>query len=361
MAFDRNQPFNDLPLLPPKIDLNSREILQKAISSNRALAELKGVGASIPNQSILINSLSLQEAKHSSEIENVVTTNDALYKAFSAKTGKIDSATKEVLHYREALWEGYNLVKRNGLLTTNLFIQMVRRIKENQAGIRNTLGTKIANPRTGEVVYTPPEGEKVIRDKLANLEKWLHAVDDYDPLVKLAVMHYQFEAIHPFSDGNGRTGRLINILYLIQQDLLEYPVLYLSKYIIDHKADYYTLLREVTEKHNWQSWILFILESIEHMAVSTRRRILDIRDLLEQTLAEAKSKLPVRVYSKELIELIFHQPYCKAQLLVDAEIAQRKTAADYLKQLEHAGFMRSQTIGKEKLYLNVELYNLLSK
>jgi len=350
-----------MPLLPPDTDLNSREILRKAISANRALAELKGLGASIPNQSILVNSLTLQEAKHSSEIENIITTNDALFRAFSAKTSKVDAATKEVLHYREALWEGYNLIKKNGLLTTNLFIQMMRMIKESQAGIRKTPGTKIANPRTGEIVYTPPEGEKVIRDKLANLETWLHEKDENDPLVKLAVLHYQFEAIHPFGDGNGRTGRLVNILYLIQQGLLEYPVLYLSKYIIDHKADYYRLLRSVTEKNDWQQWILYMLEAVEQTAVSTRQRIEGIRSLLDNALQKTKAELPDYMYSKELVELLFHQPYCKTQFLVEEGIAKRQTAAEYLKELERIGLLKSQKIGKENLYLNVDLYELLSK
>ena len=360
MGYNRNIPYNDLPLLPPDTDLENREIMRHAISANRALAELKGMGATIPNPNILINSLILQEAKHSSEIENVITTNDALYKAFSAQTSKIDPATKEVLHYREALWEGFSQMQRKGMLTTNLFIQMVQTIKKNEAGIRNTPGTKIANPRTGEVVYTPPEGETVIRYKLANLEAWLYEPSDIDPLVKLAVLHYQFEAIHPFSDGNGRTGRLINILYLAQQNLLDQPVLYLSKYIINHKDDYYRLLRAVTEDQQWQSWILFILTAVEQTAVSTRERIADIRQLLDKTLQKAKSELPARVYSKELIELLFHQPYTKVRMIVDAGIVQRKAAAEYLKELEKIDILKSQVIGKENLYLNIELFDLLA-
>jgi Fic family protein len=360
MGYDRNLPYNDLPLLPPGTNLESLEILRNAISANRALAELKGMGATIPNPNILINSLILQEAKHSSEIENVITTNDALYKAFSAQTSKIDPDTKEVLHYREALWEGFTQMQKKGLLTTNLFIRMVQTIKQNKAGIRNTPGTKIANPRTGEVVYTPPESETVIRNKLANLETWLHEPSDIDPLVKLAVLHYQFEAIHPFSDGNGRTGRLINILYLAQQNLLDQPVLYLSKYIIDHKGDYYRLLHAVTEKQEWQSWILFMLNAVEQTADSTRQRIADIRQLLETTLQKAKADLPARVYSKELIEILFHQPYIKVRTIVDAGIVQRKAASRYLKALETIGILKSQTIGKEKLYLNIDLFDLLA-
>ncbi|MCH8874965.1 Fic family protein, partial [candidate division KSB1 bacterium] len=236
MPFDPAKPYNALPLLPPKADLETKAVLKKAIAANKALAELKGLGQTIPNQTMLVNTITLQEAQASSEIENIITTADALFRAFSAKTGQIDPATKEVLRYREAIWDGYRALKSKSTLTTNLFIQIVQTIKKNQAGIRNTLGTKIASDRTGEVIYTPPEGEEVIREKLKNLEEYIHSVNKIDPLIKLAVIHYQFEAIHPFSDGNGRTGRILCILYLIQQNLLELPVLYLSQYIINRKS-----------------------------------------------------------------------------------------------------------------------------
>ena len=247
MVFLPDQPYNDLPLLPPKAEIETKAILKKAISAGRALAELKGVGRTIPNQAILVNSIILQEAKASSEIENIVTTHDALFRAFSAKTGQIDLATKEVLRYREALWEGFNRLWERPLLTTNLFVRIVQTIRANKAGIRNTPGTKVASAATGEVVFTPPEGEDVIRSKLKNLEDYIHAEDAIDPLIKLALIHYQFETIHPFTDGNGRTGRILNILFLTSKQLLEVPVLYLSKYIIERKSDYYRLLREVTE------------------------------------------------------------------------------------------------------------------
>ena len=228
MPFDPAKPNNVLPLLPPKADLETKAVLKKAITANKALAELKGLGQTIPNQTMLVNTITLQEAQASSEIENIITTADALFRAFSSKTGQIDSATKEVLRYREAIWNGYQALKGKSTLTTNLFIQLLQTIKKNQAGIRNTLGTKIASDRTGEVIYTPPEGEEVIREKLKNLEEYIHAENKIDPLIKLAVIHYQFESIHPFSDGNGRTGRILCILYLIQQSLLELPVLYLK-------------------------------------------------------------------------------------------------------------------------------------
>ncbi len=360
MSFDPNVPYNDLPLLPPDCNLDSADILKKAILAGRTLAELKGLGNTIPNQSILINSITLQEARDSSGIENIVTTNDALFKAFTASTKQIDTATKEVLRYREALWEGFNNLKKNNLLTTNSFIHLMQMIKQNNSGIRKTTGTHLSNDRTGQIIYTPPEGEHIIRNKLKNLEEFIHSDDGIDPLIKLAIIHYQFEAIHPFADGNGRTGRIINILYLVQQQLLDLPVLYLSKYIIDHKNDYYRLIRSVTAKQEWKPWILFMLKAVEEMAKFSRKRILDIRNLMEQTIEKAKAKLPSRVYSKELIELIFHQPYCKASFLGEAGIAKRQSAAEYLKELEFIGILKSKKIGKENLYLNVKLYELLS-
>jgi Fic family protein len=361
MSFDPEKPYNELPPLPPQTELLSQEVLLKLVSAGRELAELKGMGKTLPNQNILLNSLTLQEAKDSSEIENVMTTHDALFKAFTAKTGKIDPATKEVLHYREALWNGYKAVKKDGLLTTNCFITLVQTIKENQAGVRTLAGTQIVNATNGKIIYTPPEGESLIRTKLANLEKYIHAQNHIDPLVKMAVIHYQFEAIHPFSDGNGRTGRIINILYLIQKELLDMPILYLSKYIIEHKNDYYTLLRRVTEHHAWQPWVLFMLDAVEKTAILTRKKMQDIRTLLDSTLEKARKALPARVYSKDLVELLFHQPYCKGQFLVDAGIAQRKTAAEYLKELEKIGILSSHQIGREVLYLNKDLFAILAK
>ena len=361
MAFFSDKPYNDLPMLPPKVEIETKATLKKVISAGRALAELKGLGGTIPNQTILVNSIILQEAKASSEIENIVTTHDALFQAFSAKTSQIDPATKEVLRYREALWEGYSSLKDRPLLTTNLFIKIVQTIRANKAGIRNTPGTKVANEATGDVVFTPPEGEGVIRNKLKNLEDYIHAEDEVDPLIKLALIHYQFKAIHPFTDGNGRTGRILNILYLTQNHLLDLPVLYLSKYIIEQKSDYYRLLRDVTEHQVWEPWILYMLDAVEQTALYTRDKILAIRTLLIKTLEFTREELPSRVYSKDLIELLFHRPYTKAQFLVDAGIAERKTAANYLKELEGIGILQNYKVGKEKLYMNKELFEALSK
>ena len=361
MAFNAKVPYNDLPPLPPEVDIETKAILKETIAARSALAELKGLGATIPNQALLVDSLILQEAKASSEIENIVTTSDALFRAFTAKTKQTDPATKEVLRYREALWKGYNTLKSRPVLATNLFIELVQAIKEHSGGIRRMPGTAVANAATGAVIYTPPEGETIIRDKLKNLEDFIHVEDDLDPLIKLALIHYQFEAIHPFADGNGRTGRIINILFLVQKGLLDLPVLYLSKAIIEHKNDYYRLLRQVTEKGLWEPWILFMLKAVKDTATFTRERTLAIRALMNETMEKAKEKLPARVYSKELIETIFRQPYTKGQFLVDAGIARRQTAAEYLKELERIGILKPHKIGKETLFLNVDLYGLLSK
>jgi Fic family protein len=361
VKFDPTKPYNDLPLLPPKADIETKAILKKAITAGRALAELKGVGDTIPNQAILVDSLILQESKASSEIENIITTNDALFQAFAAQGGQIDPAVKEVLHYNEALWHGFNLLKKRKLLTTNLFIEVFQTIKRNNSGIRNTPGTKIANVTSGKPLYTPPEGAQIIREKLKNLEEYIHDQDSVDPLIKLAVIHYQFESIHPFTDGNGRTGRILNILYLVSRGLIDLPVLYLSKHIIENKTDYYRLLRKVTEAEEWEPWILYMLEAVEQTALFTKKRIVQIRDLLDDTLKVTREKIPSRgLYSKELMELLFHQPYTKGEFLVKAGIVKRQTAAEYLKLLEGIGILKSIKIGREKLYLNVKLYKLLS-
>ena len=362
MTFNREQPYNDLPELPPEAELETPAVLKAAIGANRALAELKGKAESIPNQSILINSIILQEAKASSEIENVITTNDRLFEAFSAGNSSYDPQTKEVLRYRGALWKGFNALAECPL-SSALFVDLVQTIKQDEAGIRDTPGTVIANPYTKKIIYWPPEGEERIRRLLANLEEYISEPEDatdIDPLVKMAVIHYQFEAIHPFDDGNGRTGRILNILFLVLKDLLNLPILYLSDYIISNKPDYYRLLREVTEQGAWEPWILFMLDAVHTTARETMQKIDGIRSLLEETVEEAKNSLPGRVYSKELIELLFEQPYCKIKFLVDRGIARRQTAGDYLKELEKAGFLKSKQVGRETLYLNIRLYSLLS-
>lgn len=355
---NRNKPYNDLPLLPPSIDLEAAGILKKAIIANRKLAELKGLVKSIPNHEVLINGIVLQEARLSSEIENIVTTNDELYKAAADEKLATNPHAKEVLLYRQALWHGFKSIKKRPL-ATNIFIEIAEIIKGKNIGVRKIPGTKIGNSK-GEVIYTPPEGESIIRDKLSNLEKFMHAEDDIDPLIKLALLHYQFEAIHPFVDGNGRTGRIINILFLVEKGLLDSPILFLSHYILRTKPTYYAGLRNVTEQDAWIEWIMYILDAIETTATETQERVNNILSAMEKTRKLVQQKAP-KIYSKDLIEIIFQNPYCKIRFLEDAGIAKRQTAAVYLQTLEKLSLLKSVKMGLEKYYINNALIKILSK
>lgn len=355
--FDRKIPYNDLPLLPPKADTETKQILRKTISAGRALAQLNGTLLNLPNPTLFLDTIYLQEAKASSEVENIITTNDELYKSLVAdrKTEKL--ATKEVLSYKEALWLGLEELKIKPLITTNLCIKIVQCIKQNNASIRNTPGTKLSNTE-GEVIYTPPSGEQVIREKLANLEKFINEDETIDPLIKMAILHYQFEAIHPFSDGNGRTGRILLLLYLKLSGLLNTPAIYLSEYIIKNKIEYYRCLKDVTEKNEWEDYILYMLDMIEETANKGLKRLNKITLAMEETATEIKKKLP-KVYSKDLIEILFRLPYTKRQHLIEENIGNLKTVGNYLIALEENGFLKSEKVGKEKLYLNQKLLEIL--
>lgn len=265
-----------------------------------------------------------------------------------------------MLRYNDALWYGYYWLKdKKHPLTTNLFEELFRIIKESKSGIRKIPGTKLANDR-GEVIYTPPEGESLLRDKLGNLENYIYAGDAVDPLIKLAIIHYQFEAIHPFTDGNGRTGRILNILYLIEQGLLEIPILYLSRYIIENKNDYYEGLRRVTEDSDWKRWVLYMLNAVEQTSTNTKKKILSIRDLINRDVEVVREKLP-KIYSKDLLELLYRQPYCKISMLEQAGIAKRQTASIYLKELERIGLLRSVKMGRDIYYINDDFLKLLTQ
>ncbi|WP_194973674.1 Fic family protein [Aquiflexum lacus] len=354
---NRKIPYNELPLLPPKADLETKPILLKTISASRALAQLNGAIRSLPNPTLFLDTIHLQEAKASSAIENIITTNDDLYQALIADK-KFDSPeTKEVLRYKEALWLGLERMKSRPFITTNLCIELVQIIKGNTAGIRNTPGTTLANPN-GEVIYTPPTGEPVIREKLTNWEKFINENESFDPLIKMALSHYQFEAIHPFADGNGRTGRILLLLFLKQTGLLDIPAIYLSEYIIQHKNDYYRCLREVTENQNWEDFILYMLEMVESTANHGLKRLEQVTQLMESTAESIRNTLP-KVYSKELIEVIFRLPYTKRQSLIDVGLGTPKTVGNYLSALEDKGFLNSKKVGKEKLYLNTALMKIL--
>jgi len=348
----------NLKFLPPEVDLETKRVLKQLSRSHRALAELKGFADTIPNKNILINAVTINEAKDSSEIENIVTTHDELFKAMSAEN-YLNPTAKEVVNYRTALWHGYKLVKEHGFLTTNMMIEIHQLIESNRAGIRKLPGTVLKNESTGEVVYTPPSGEQEILSLLSNLEKYINTdYDNVDPLIKLAVIHYQFESIHPFYDGNGRTGRIINVLYLVLKNLLDSPILYLSKFIIRNKSSYYRLLQEVTVKGNWEEWILFILQGIEETAEETLMLVKEINQLIRRTADEMKEKLP-KIYSRELVDLIFFEFYTKIPYIQEGLNISRKTASTYLTSLEDAGFLISEKIGRERIYLNKYLFDVV--
>ena len=355
--FNRKTPYNRLPILPPKTNLETTKVLRKTINASRALAQLNGMLTNLPNPTLFLDTIHLQEAKASSEIENIITTNDDLYKSLVADKKFDNPATKEVINYKEALWNGLQQIETRPFISTNLCVEIVQSIKKNTAGIRTTPGTALKNT-DGETIYTPPTGEAVIREKLNNLEIFINGEDAMDPLIKMALMHYQFEAIHPFSDGNGRTGRILLLLYLKIEKLLDTPAIYLSEYIIKNKADYYTKLRMVTENNDWEGWILYMLEMVEYTAKKGLERLRNVTSLMEQMATDIKETLP-KVYTKELVEILFRLPYTKRQFLVDAKLGTPKTVGNYLMELEKSGFLISEKVGKEKLYLNHKLMAVL--
>lgn len=353
-----NQPYNDLPPLPPAMELETRPVLKQCIAARAALAELKQAAELIPNQGVLINALPLLEAQASSEIENIVTTTDRLFQ-FQHADERADPATREALRHSGALMEGFRALKHYPL-NTRTAEQVCSRIKGVQMQVRRVPGTALANDRSGEVIYTPPVGEDVLRTKLANWERYLHEARDVDPLIRMAVGHYQFEAIHPFTDGNGRTGRVLNSLYLIQEELLTLPILYLSRYIIKHKADYYRLLLDVTRDQAWEPWIIYLLQGVEDTARWTTAKISAIRELSALTIRHVRQAAP-KIYSRELVDLIFDRPYCRIQNVVDKELAGRQAASRYLKQLVDIGVLQEVTLGREKLFIHPKLMTLLTR
>ncbi|MFY7937527.1 MAG: Fic family protein [Flavobacterium sp.] len=357
--FNRDKPYNDLPLLPPKTDIETKSILRKTISAGRALAQLNGTLLNLPNPTLFLDTIYLQEAKASSEVENIITTNDELYKSLVADKKVENSATKEVLSYKEAVWLGLEQIKKKPFITTNLCVSIVQCIKQNTASIRNTSGTTLSNTK-GEVIYTPPSGESIIREKLTNLEKFINEDETIDPLIKMALLHYQFEAIHPFADGNGRTGRILLLLYLKLSGLLYTPAIYLSEYIIKNKTEYYKSLRSVTENNDWENYILYMLDMIEETSNKGLERLNKIINTMTKTSDEIKAKLP-KIYSKDLVEILFRLPYTKRQHLIDENIGNPKTVGNYLITLEENGFLTSVKVGKEKLYLNHQLLKILEE
>ena len=359
LPWQADRPYNQLPALPPTVELETRAVLKRCIEARTALAELKQAAELIPNQRMLINTLPLLEAKDSSEIESIVTTTDLLFQHAQDGEHQADPATKEALRYRKALHNGYQSLADRPLCTGTA-VEICRTLKGVNMDIRRVPDTQLANDRTGEIIYTPPEGEDRLRDLLANWERFLHNETDLDPLVRMAIGHYQFEAIHPFTDGNGRTGRVLNTLFLIQEGLLNLPILYLSRYIIAHRADYYRLLLDVTRDNAWEPWLLYMLSAVEETARWTCVKIAAIRRLAEHTTHFVRAQLP-KTYSRELVDVIFEQPYCRISNVVDKQIAQRQAASRYLKELVSIGVLQEVQVGKEKLFIHPKLMQLLTR
>jgi len=368
MAYDRTKPFNDLPHLPPLSEVeNDVEVLKKLVTASRALAAVNSTIQRLPNPHMLVNTIALQEARTSTAIENIFTTEDALYKAVSdtLQEERATPATKEVLKYREALWTGHKLISDKGTIDLESVIGIFRQIKDSSAGLRAPQSLTVINRgdsefRQGEVIYTPPRGAGVLEALMDNLLEYMNDDEKYptDPLLKMCLAHYQFEAIHPFSDGNGRTGRILNLLYLVNKGLLTQPVLYLSKYIILNKDDYYYNLGVVTQRKSWKAWILYMLEAVEKTSFLTIRLIDNILNQMETTLAYAKTN--IKWYNKEVNELIFSQPYIKPKLIGDLlKISSRTTLTKYFVELTNERILVPVKDGKELYYINSDLVNIL--
>ncbi len=348
-----------LEMLPLKKDIETKRVLKQLSRTSRALAELKGIAQTMPNQNILINAIMINEAKTSSGIENIVTTHDEIYKAMVRPTNT-SPAAKEVVDYRAAVWKGYELIKEKEIINTNIITSIQEEVEHNQAGIRSVPGTVIKNNITGEIVYTPPQEKAEILEYMKNLEEYINNDDDMvDPLIKLAIIHYQFESIHPFYDGNGRTGRIINILYLVLKDLIETPILYLSKYIIRNKIKYYDLFKETRDTGNFEEWIIYILTGIEEMAEETIGIINRIRDEILKMKYELRDR--TKLYSKELLEALFFEFYTKIPYIQKQLGVSDKTAQKYLDMLVELGFLTSEKIGRERIYRNERLFNIIKE
>ncbi len=367
VRFDRNVPFNDLPFLPPKEEkVFTKEILMALAGANRSLGKLDGISQKLPNPLMLVNTISLQEAKSSSEIENIFTTDDELYKALSTTDVTISPAAKEVLRYREALWMGANSIKGRDRIELDTLIRIYQNIKQTQTGIRpghsNVRIIKEGKSLTGgEVIYTPPKRDKILNDLLDNCFEFINNDDayDFDPLLKMAISHYQFEAIYPFPDGNGRTGRILNTLILMVKGLLNYPILYLSKYIITHKDSYYHYLDGVSAREDWNSWLVFMLTAVKETADYTILKIEEIMQQFNATRKHIERHIPRLDYS--VIEAIFTQPYIKAIHIVNDKIKSRNTARKYLDQLCDIQVLELKHISTENVYINNDLVRILEK
>jgi Fic family protein len=351
-----------IQLLPLQIDFETKVVLKKLANAHKSLAEFKGVMSSIPNQNILLETLTLREAKESSAIENIISTFAEVYQSSVFSNLFTSPEAKEVHLYAEALKHGFELIQKSGLLTNNHILEIQAIIEQNNAGFRKVPGTKLLNDKTGEVVYMPPQDAVEIENLMQNLEAFINndELTDIDPLIKMAIIHHQFETIHPFYDGNGRAGRIINILYLINKKLLELPILYLSSYIIDKKNDYYLYLQEVRETGNWEPWILFMLDCVENTANEGISLVNNIYKMMQQYNQEIKEKIP-KLYSQELLNNLFKYPYTKIEYIERDLDVSRSTAIRYLDELVKFGFLEKQKWGRESFYVNKALFEILSR
>ena len=353
---DPSRPYNDLPLLPPAAEIETRAVLKKCVSARTALAELRLAGQLIPDQSVLVHAIPNLEARDSSAVENIVTTNDALFREAGLRDYEAEPATKEAARYRNALFAAIEAIKTRPL-STRVAVEVCRAIKGIDLDIRRTPGTALTNSHTGEVIYTPPEGEARLRELLANWERFAHESLELDPLVRMAVLHYQYEAIHPFPDGNGRTDRILNILSLMQDGLLDLPTLYLSRYILKTRGEYYRRLGQVTFHQQWEPWVLYILSGVEETSIWTTQKISTIRALMDETTHYVRSAAPKMPHA--VIEQIFTQPYCRIGNLVEAKVAARHTASAYLKELARLGILEEEKVGRDKVFLHRKYLDVL--
>lgn len=346
--------------LPYIDDLETKTVLKKLALVNRALAELKGLAQTMPQQDILINTLAIQEAKDSSEVENIVTTHDEIYKSTITADKYLSPATKEVRNYVEALKKGANIVKEKKILSVNDIIKIQEVLENNKAGLRKLPGTTLKNDKTGEIVYQPPQEATRIKELMQNLEAYINdkSLSNYDPVLKMAIIHFQFESIHPFYDGNGRTGRIINILYLLLENLLDIPILYLSRYIIANKQDYYKYLQDVRDSNNWEAWLLFMLQGVEETAYQTLEKVKQIKVTMQDTKEVLRKNY--KFYSHDLINHLFRQPYTKIEFLRDELHISRVTAASYLNTLAEDGILIKMKQGKFNYYINYRLVKLFT-
>ena len=358
--FNPNTPWNDILELPPAADIESRDILKACISASSELTRANALVKMLPNEAVLVHTLPLQEARRSSEIENIVTTNDELYRAMTTNESQISPATKEVLRYREALWEGIDSLRARSTLNTPLFERICSRIRNVETNVRRS-EVKIKDTSVQQVIYTPPTGYENLIRLLTNLEHFINGNgDELQPLVKMAVIHYQFEAIHPFTDGNGRTGRILNILYLIHQGLIDVPILYLSRFFIQNRPEYYRYLREIMEDGKWQQWILYILEAVTQTSRDTARTIEAINVLINDVITKARGKTKV-IEREGFVDLLFKWPYCKIGIVQSELECSRITAAKYLNEMADLGLLKRLKFGREYYYINTSLMELLAE